>query len=340
MNFKCAIGRHDWSKDCEKCAACGKTRVKLHDWVLQLGDSQWRRCLVCNKLRRHLVTSQEEPYHNIDSGESEVFFGHLENKALVLESRRRAKESTAALLQSKGEKSHNAHNYEEALVNFLAAYLLAPCQRTAFFVWETHFSIFLPIYMAWMQSMQYHDESLTYLASKPVVQILKDMEDIHRRAAGRSLQNVLTAYAIIIDEWAVQLIECYKLDDPYLKFVGSIIEGFRFRMELIEMKNGQTREEQLFSGILAKHGGAFHGNIFMYERNLSSMYFHMRDALTMLDEAIVRQQDAVLQKSWKDTEPGLINDALAVHHWLNKYRDGEKGEQYNDFVELMSKRKQ
>src|SRR5665213_2188635 len=32
MNLKCRLGAHNWSKDCEKCSECGKTRSNFHTW--------------------------------------------------------------------------------------------------------------------------------------------------------------------------------------------------------------------------------------------------------------------------------------------------------------------
>jgi hypothetical protein len=32
MNIMCKLGRHKWSKDCEKCADCGATRPNSHQW--------------------------------------------------------------------------------------------------------------------------------------------------------------------------------------------------------------------------------------------------------------------------------------------------------------------
>jgi len=32
MGFLCSIGFHNWSKDCEKCSICGKTRNNMHNW--------------------------------------------------------------------------------------------------------------------------------------------------------------------------------------------------------------------------------------------------------------------------------------------------------------------
>jgi hypothetical protein len=43
MNFKCFFG-HDWSKDCEQCLKCGKTREEGHNW-----SEDCEKCSKCGK---------------------------------------------------------------------------------------------------------------------------------------------------------------------------------------------------------------------------------------------------------------------------------------------------
>ncbi len=42
MAFKCKIGLHDWSKDCEKCCKCGRIREGKHTFYIH-------NCLKCGK---------------------------------------------------------------------------------------------------------------------------------------------------------------------------------------------------------------------------------------------------------------------------------------------------
>jgi hypothetical protein len=44
MKVKCALGFHEWTKDCEKCAICGKNRADAHPW-------DGCKCSTCGKTR-------------------------------------------------------------------------------------------------------------------------------------------------------------------------------------------------------------------------------------------------------------------------------------------------
>lgn len=46
MNIKCALGFHDWSRDCKKCKRCGKVRSRDHDWA---GNCE--ACENCSQIR-------------------------------------------------------------------------------------------------------------------------------------------------------------------------------------------------------------------------------------------------------------------------------------------------
>lgn len=45
MQLKCLFG-HDWSKNCEKCARCGGTRIGVHDW-----SQNCEKCARCGGTR-------------------------------------------------------------------------------------------------------------------------------------------------------------------------------------------------------------------------------------------------------------------------------------------------
>ena len=46
MNLKCTLGLHEWTKDCEKCSKCDKTRQNRHDW-----SKDCQSCSICGKTR-------------------------------------------------------------------------------------------------------------------------------------------------------------------------------------------------------------------------------------------------------------------------------------------------
>ena len=45
-HLKCALGAHDWARDCEKCSRCGKARSESHDWA-----SDCEKCSRCGARR-------------------------------------------------------------------------------------------------------------------------------------------------------------------------------------------------------------------------------------------------------------------------------------------------
>lgn len=62
MSLKCLLGKHDWSRDCEKCVKCGETRVGFHRWsgckCSTCGETRdeahsWQgcKCSVCLEIR-------------------------------------------------------------------------------------------------------------------------------------------------------------------------------------------------------------------------------------------------------------------------------------------------
>ena len=46
MSLACLIGIHDWTKDCDNCSKCGKTRPNSHDW-----SKDCQHCSICSKTR-------------------------------------------------------------------------------------------------------------------------------------------------------------------------------------------------------------------------------------------------------------------------------------------------
>ena len=46
MRLLCFLGRHDWSRNCEKCATCGEVRSGAHNW-----SRNCEKCAICGKVR-------------------------------------------------------------------------------------------------------------------------------------------------------------------------------------------------------------------------------------------------------------------------------------------------
>jgi len=57
MNIKCFLGFHDYTKDCEKCSRCEKSRINAHLWT-----ASWEgincECKLCGRKKPHELESQ------------------------------------------------------------------------------------------------------------------------------------------------------------------------------------------------------------------------------------------------------------------------------------------